>query len=112
MIMKPCTQCRKLFAYNGHSRCNECEAKSADRKVEQRIYNQRYRNNESDKFYHSAAWKRLSKTVLINAHYRCAQCGKLATEVHHIVEITDDWNRRLDISNLVPLCTSCHNKQR
>lgn len=111
MIIKSCTKCGGFFRDNGTGRCEKCR-KSDDKKENDKIYNQRYRNKHSDKFYHSAQWKRLSKAVLAKASYKCADCGGLATEVHHIVEINDDWSKRFDLSNLVPLCTSCHNKQR
>lgn len=113
MILKKCTVCGKFFQYNGHSKCPECAEKTAkNRRQNDKIYNQKYRNKESDRFYHSAEWKRLSKLVLARANYRCAVCGGLATEVHHIKEVRECPEKRLDPSNLMPLCTSCHNKQR
>lgn len=113
MLLKKCPKCGRFYQLNGKSCCNECDAAGGqDRKENDRIYNQRYRNKQSDRFYHSSAWKKLSKLVLMKAHYRCAECGGIATEVHHIVEISKDWSKRLDISNLMPLCTSCHNKKR
>ncbi|TWK49239.1 hypothetical protein CHCC20347_1522 [Bacillus paralicheniformis] len=30
--------------------------------------------------------------------------------VHHIVEVKQDWSKRLDLSNLESLCNACHNK--
>lgn len=111
MLIKKCSRCGKLFQYNNKSLCPDCQA-SDDRKTSDRVYNQKFRDKRSDRFYHSAEWKRLSKIVLAKAGYKCAECGGLATEVHHVVEIRNDWNRRLDVSNLIPLCTSCHNKQR
>mgnify|MGYP005767342187 CR=1 FL=1 len=27
---------------------------------------------------------------------------------HHIVEIKEDWSRRLEDSNIIPLCDRCH----
>ena len=111
MIVKKCPVCGKIFQLNGKNRCTDCD-NAAARKDADKVYNQRYRNKEADRFYHSAAWKRLSKAVLLKAHYRCAICGGLAVEVHHVVEVKDDWDKRLDITNLMPLCTSCHNRQR
>lgn len=111
MILKKCTKCGRFFQYNGKSRCPECNI-TDNRKENDRIYNQRFRNKQSDRFYHSAEWKKLSRLVLIKANYRCAECGKLAVEVHHIVPVTEAPERRLDITNLTPLCTACHNKQR
>lgn len=111
MLIKKCTRCGKLFPYHTGSLCPACVS-DADRRDNDKIYNQRYRNKQSDRFYHSAEWKRLSKVVLAKAQYRCAECGGLAVEVHHIIPVRDDWSKRLDIHNLVPLCTSCHNRKR
>jgi len=57
-------------------------------------------------------WRKLSE------HYRvrnplCEDCDAKgmttpATEVHHIVSIQEDPSKRLDINNLVALCTRCH----
>ena len=32
-----------------------------------------------------------------------------ADTVHHITELTEDWGRRLDTSNLIPLASATHN---
>lgn len=114
MIIKICTKCGKTFRFNGKSLCNTCYGllHKQERKQSDKVYNQKYRNKQSDRFYHSAEWKRLSRFVLRNADYRCAVCGGLATEVHHIEEITVAWDKRFDIDNLMPLCVSCHNRQR
>lgn len=111
MLIKKCTRCGKLFPYHTGSLCPACVS-DAGRRDNDKIYNQRYRNKQSDQFYHSSEWKRLSRVVLANAQYRCAECGGLAVEVHHIIPVRDDWSKRLDIHNLVPLCTSCHNRRR
>lgn len=68
------------------------------------------------KFYNSAAWKRLRRTVMIENNWACANCERnsiyvRADVVDHIIEIKDDWDRRLDISNLEPLCHLCHNQK-
>lgn len=117
MILKYCTKCKKIMLYNGHSLCSECFEKRHSeyikRKNMHRTDYKRYnRDKKSDQFYHSKKWKQLSKSVLAKANYKCAICGKLAVEVHHIKEISTDWDKRFDVSNLMPLCTSCHNKQR
>ena len=113
MLNKYCTKCGKLMIYNGRNLCDECLSKVNEiRKDNDRIYNRRIRNKKSDQFYHSKEWKTLSKIVLAKADYKCAICGGLAVEVHHIKEINVDWNERFNLNNLMPLCTSCHNKQR
>lgn len=111
MIIKYCAKCGKSMTYNGHSMCTECQAKYS-RQYQSRVYNKTKRNKKTDRFYHSKSWKKLSKYVLMKANYVCADCGGLATEVHHEQSVADNWARRLDPSNLTPLCTSCHNRRR
>ena len=105
-IVKYCTRCGKLIPYTGKSLCPDCQSKRQQR------YNKYERDQKADRFYHSKEWKKLSKAVLAKAGYRCAVCGGLATEVHHIKEVRTHWRLRFDANNLMPLCTSCHNLQR
>jgi len=83
--------CPKGHAFSG-DRCNICYNTSS------RGYDHR--------------WRKLSE------HYRvrnplCEDCDAKgmttpATEVHHIISIQEDPSKRLDINNLVALCTRCH----
>lgn len=57
-------------------------------------------------------WRKLSERFR-DENPLCQDCYKNgltepSTEVHHIVPITQDKSRRLDVSNLVALCRSCH----
>lgn len=92
--------------YSSKSLCDSCRDKR------QSDYNKLQRDKKTDRFYHSSKWKKLSKLVLARANYRCAICGGLACEVHHIREVRSHWDLRFDINNLMPLCTACHNSQR
>ena len=63
---------------------------------------------------HSARWRRLRDRV-IREHPVCADCGRLAQEVHHIIppdRYRDDpaelERLMFDPANLVPLCRRCH----
>lgn len=114
MIIKRCTKCGKYFPYCSSSLCPECR-EVRQRKQSDKLYNQKIRNKETDRFYHSRAWKELSKRILLKANaigQGCAVCHGLATEVHHIEEVKDCPEKRLDESNLIPLCTKCHNSMR
>jgi 5-methylcytosine-specific restriction enzyme A len=51
----------------------------------------------------------------LNRDPACQECLKhdrlvAATHVHHIVELTDDWDKALDLDNLRSLCASCHSR--
>ena len=80
---------------------------------------ERYRN-ERDKtyiqFYQGRVWKSTRKSVMLEYDYLCQECLRQgyyqqANVVDHIIELKDDWSKRLDKSNLIPLCHSCHNKK-
>jgi len=67
------------------------------------------------RFYHSKAWRKLSEQYRYKQPC-CEQCLKdgivrKADVVDHIVELRDDWSKRLDESNLQSLCHSCHYKK-
>lgn len=69
-------------------------------------------SNATRWFYKTGEWKAVRKTVLLRDGFTCPYCGKRATDVHHIVEITEknmhDANVTLNPSNLQSLCHSCH----
>jgi len=66
------------------------------------------------KFYKSKEWRMLRQWILSNGPLceRCIDNDRLrpATEIHHKIDIKDDPSKRLDTSNLQPLCNSCHNE--
>ena len=54
-----------------------------------------------------------SKQILKDNNYQCEMCKDkgvitVATEVHHIIPLSIDFNKRLDDDNLMALCVSCH----
>ncbi len=64
------------------------------------------------KFYKSPEWKMIRNFVLSKKPL-CVHCQNkgiitVATEVDHIIDVSDDPARRLDITNLQGLCKSCH----
>lgn len=66
-------------------------------------------------FYQTIAWKLLRSQALARDYYLCQRCLKKkiltnAREVHHIKPIADYPEYALALSNLVSLCTACHNK--
>lgn len=77
--------------------------------MKQRNYN-RSRDVKTDRFYKSRQWQRFRKTVLAEHHYLCSKCNDIGNIVHHIIEVKDDWSKRLKRSNVTVLCSSCHNK--
>ena len=67
-------------------------------------------------FYNSVQWRTLRNQKFYDANGLCELCLKdgiinEAREIHHIVPIEKDWNKRLDYDNLIALCSDCHNAQ-
>lgn len=90
------------------------------RKERYKKYNKNVRNTEENKkyakFYNSVEWKALSVYIKIKYNGLCLRCLMEYKElkshdvVHHIIEVKEDWNKRLYKDNLIPLCHSCHNE--
>jgi 5-methylcytosine-specific restriction endonuclease McrA len=69
-----------------------------------------------DAFYHSAEWKKCRDAKIRQAHGVCEKCGKVGTEVHHIIPLTeaniDDPSIRIGLDNMMLLCKPCHDQAR
>ncbi len=67
-------------------------------------------------FYNSKAWEKQREYILKRDHYLCTEpgCHNPATEVHHIIELTErninDINICLSENNLRSLCHDCHTR--
>lgn len=114
--MKKCSKvnCKELINFN-ESYCDEHKQLS---KQSNKDYDslRNKRDNQYRKFYNSKAWKdarhisMLRHDSLCQEHLRNGLYAQ-ADVVDHIVELRDDYSRRLDQSNLEPLCHDCHNKK-
>ena len=64
-------------------------------------------------FYHSKAWRKLSKAFLMSKNYICERCGQPAEIAHHRQYLTAenllDPGVSLNPANLEALCLNCHN---
>ncbi|WP_116316054.1 HNH endonuclease [Bacillus subtilis] len=92
-----------------------CDKHKTQQQEETKHYNKHSRNKTITSFYKSTDWKRTRQLALIRDNYLCQHCLKdhcftPADMVHHIVEVKEDWAKRLDLDNLVSLCNACHNK--
>ena len=64
--------------------------------------------NQYESYIHSASWRKRRQRALRLGHYRCALCGSTQSlQVHHLTYA--HLGNELD-SELMVLCTSCHNK--
>lgn len=118
VIVKYCPICKRQMPY-GKTYCDKCEGIAKTRLTEARARRARQYNRQRDskytRFYHSSDWQRLRAAKLSECGYLCEECKAhgvttIAEDVHHIVPIREDWDRRLDIDNLMAVCVSCHNK--
>jgi hypothetical protein len=77
-------------------------------------YNRFRRDKKAAEFYTSQGWRNARENALklydgidIYAYY--IQHRVIAADmVHHIVELEDDWTKRLDMTNLIPLSNGNH----
>ena len=95
-------------------RCPECEKKENESDSRHVEYNRHRRNKKTAAFYTSGEWRKVRALTLstydgldLYAYY-VQHTIEPAEMVHHIVEIEDDWSRRLDITNLFPLNNKNH----
>ena len=70
-------------------------------------------NEKFSQFYNSKQWHELRNFKWQESNGLCELCLKdgiinEAREIHHIVPIEKDWNKRLDYENLIALCPSHH----
>lgn len=114
----PATGCRKLIPVN--QKYCEKHAVIAEQKESQR--QKRYdssvrltRDKQYHEFYLSSGWKLTKQKINSHYHGMCLWAwaqGRIehADEVHHIVPLKDDWDRRYELSNLIPIAHSVHMK--
>lgn len=112
-LMKHC-RCGKQIPISDRC-CKECAAyyHAQDAK-----YHKKYdkSNRTHSDFYDSTEWKELRALVKRNYKgidiydYYINNQITTATTVHHIVELRDDYTKRLDINNLIAVSGSNHSK--
>lgn len=118
MNKKPLKPCKHFGCPNltRESYCEQHKYKAQQEKSQrQRYYDQYIRNKKHAAFYTSPEWAKTRDYVL--AKYKGLDLYAFFIEkkivyadtIHHIEELKDNWNRRLDIDNLFPLSTSNHN---
>lgn len=118
MALKKTCRCGTIIDYDKQY-CNKCMIEIEEKKKQQqKKYDEDIRYKRDKKyhdFYKNDEWKRVKTLALIRDKGLCQWCLKegkikLADVVHHIVEVKKDWNKRLDMDNLVSLCHECHNR--
>ncbi len=112
-LKKTCT-CGKIIDYSKQC-CDECNIKREQNKAQRyKHYDKNIRDKETTSFYNSDEWERTRTEVLRNYkgldlyEYYINKKIVYVDAVHHIVELKDDWSKRIDISNLIPMTSSTH----
>ncbi len=109
MALKKTCACGKLIDY-ALPYCEECQAIRTQERVDRhRHYDKHVRNKDAADFYNSGEWEAVRSEVMrkykgmdLYEYYVNKQII-YADTAHHVVELTEDWSRRFDISNLIPL---------
>ncbi|MBR8723228.1 hypothetical protein IX325_001545 [Fusobacterium necrophorum subsp. funduliforme] len=105
MLYKICGRCGKKIKQGEQCKC---------KKKRHRAYDREHRNKESAAFYHSKAWKELTKLCKLKASgldlYQLEIKHRVTkgTLSHHIIELQDNRDRALDISNLIWISDKTH----
>ena len=110
MLLKRC-RCGKLIP-QAEKMCRECEKSMESRHME---YNRRRRDQRAAEFYISKEWRCMRQRIIelydnidiyaLYVEHEAMNCR----QVHHIVELEEDWNQRLNPFNLIPLSQRSHN---
>lgn len=118
-LKRLCPKCNRVVELT-QKYCDDCQRKVNEfKKRQSKQYDTKVRNSTANKrfttFYKSDPWQ-ATRTFVINKYsfdiYEYYKTGKIfpAETVHHIIELKDDWNRRLDIANMIPVTLSNHSK--
>lgn len=110
MLLKSC-RCGKLIPQS-MKMCEECEQRQQSRHM---IYNNTRRDKRAAEFYVSKEWRAMREHIIevydnVDIYALYVENELLTCEpVHHIVELEDDWEQRLNPFNLIPLNHKTHN---
>ncbi len=109
-MKKICPRCNIRLVSISKKYCEICEAKVNNRHKEYK----RYRTDDKEQhFYSDSVWIRKRNKIKFIDNGYCLACLdkhdiKSMDTVHHIVELKEDWSKRLEDDNLISLCESCH----
>ena len=99
--------------------CPHCGIVDRNHQCPHKTYKKKTYDTEADRFRKSKRWTNKSIEIRQRDRYLCRVCeanlyntirqfnyDKL--EVHHIIPIVEDYNKRLDNDNLITLCNYHH----
>jgi 5-methylcytosine-specific restriction enzyme A len=115
-LLKFCPGCRVMIEA-GNKYCNECwDKKDKQQKTRHRKYKQQRTDIKEQRFYLSREWIATKTKVISTFKGMCLYSYYIddrivpCNTVHHIEELKDSWDRRLDLSNLIPLTERNHQR--
>ena len=99
--------------------CQYCGVVSENHICPFRKSRQKSGDRQSDRFRNTKAWQNKREEIKQRDRHLCAVClanlyntinwlNYKGVEVHHIEKLEENYNRRLDNSNLVSLCSYHH----
>lgn len=99
--------------------CSKCGIVSEDHICKYRTYKKKTKDSKANKFRNTKAWanksaeikqrdKCLCQVCINNLYYTINIYNYDKLEVHHIVPVNEDYERRLDNDNLITLCNFHH----
>ncbi len=103
-MLKSCKYCGRI-----HDSSINCGKKPIYRK----------RRTDQSSFRSTQVWRNKSIEIRARDHYLCQVCfrkmygtverlNSKGIEVHHIIPVAEDWEKRLDNYNLISLCNMHH----
>lgn len=115
-LMKYCnrTGCNRLVPQGVKYCVAHTINKTAENKQRHKDYDAHCRNQKAKEFYNSAEWKATRARVLARDNnidiYLYIMEGRIvpADTVHHIVELREDYSKRLDIDNHISISEATH----
>lgn len=116
MALKKLCRCGKIIEYN-QKHCKQCSIKyQEERKEYHKHYDKYIRDKDAADFYNSLEWERTREHII--SKYKGLDLYAFfiekkivyANTAHHIIELREDRNRGLDVSNLFPLSSGNHSK--
>ncbi|GKX65636.1 HNH endonuclease [Inconstantimicrobium mannanitabidum] len=125
-ILKQCSYRNCIKIVDQDTKYCEYHAKRAakEEKERYRVYQNKRRHDAEQKvyqdFYSSSPWLNLSETIKRHFFGMCVICwvrnktnrSKIneCSTTHHIEELSDRYDLRLDEDNLICLCSKCHQR--
>ena len=104
---------------NDYITCSKCGITTRGHICPYRTYKKKDKNSKANKFRATNSWVKKREEIKTRDKYLCQVCinNLYSTmrminydrlEVHHIIPIEEDYNKRLDNDNLITLCSYHH----